>query len=684
MIQEQHSLIAFRNSGPLSWPIQSASSLGNSVPTRPEPPITFARRRSGPLPKPLNASPPALFVSWEDPATIAEALTLHMDRYGETAWHLHRALARDGITIDRKTIATWADGSRIPRSVESLDLLARIERRYRLPKGYFAAKLPHQARAATGHDVGALSAIERRKLAWHLPDDFNSRPAEERQQIIDWVQRVIISGATDYRRYQQAAVKQRFSIRFRDLTYGSDWSAALAPYPDEIDAEDFIDPDLAAGVTDAPPRLADEMVVLLRFKTATLTPRGFKRNGVWCDETASLKLDHFGLMFGALTADPNGEIKGCGVPVRNLTFGLLAFPGIWDWYVQWRERRRGFYTAWEIDMLRSALSLVRRETGWLRQHSVLLARVKPVFGLISADEIAAAHEDWDGACDRLFQHALFRVKEIARVARVHRDPFEPIMPILEADSPLGEYRKITDEILARMPCERRYPLQAAEASRAYLMLRLGLHLGFRQKNLRQLLICPRDQTPCTERRLEDMKRGELRWSEREGGWEVLIPAVAFKNADSSFFGDKPFRLVLPDLGGLYRRLERYIEQQRPLLLDRARDPGTLFVKTAKISSFSAAYDQNSFYEAWRLTIQRYGIYNPFTGRGAIKGLLPHGPHNVRDVLATHVLKKTGSFEQASYAIQDTPAMVAQHYGRFLPEDKAMLAARVLNRVWEEA
>jgi hypothetical protein len=180
-----------------------------------------------------------------------------------------------------------------------------------------------------------------------------------------------------------------------------------------------------------------------------------------------------------------------------------------------------------------------------------------------------------------------------------------------------------------------------------------------------------------------MKRGELRWSERESGWEVLIPAAAFKNADSSFFGDKPFRLVLPDLGGLYRRLDHYIEQ-RPLLLGPARDPGTLFVKTAKVTSFSAAYDQNSFYEAWRLTIQRYGIYNPFTGRGAIKGLLPHGPHNVRDVLATHVLKKTGSFEQASYAIQDTPAVVAQHYGRFLPEDKAMLAARVLNRVWEEA
>lgn len=92
--------------------------------------------------------------------------------------------------------------------------------------------------------------------------------------------------------------------------------------------------------------------------------------------------------------------------------------------------------------------------------------------------------------------------------------------------------------------------------------------------------------------------------------------------------------------------------------------------------------QIRFCEAWRLTIQRYGIYNPYTGRGAVKGLLPHGPHNVRDVLATHILKQTGSYEQASYAIQVTPEMVAKHYGRFLPQDKAALAAQVLNKVWD--
>jgi hypothetical protein len=118
--------------------------------------------------------------------------------------------------------------------------------------------------------------------------------------------------------------------------------------------------------------------------------------------------------------------------------------------------------------------------------------------------------DWHGTCDAFFKHATGRVKEIQRVARFHRDPFEPIMPVLEAESPVGEYRKITEEILALLPDPSRYPRQAAEAVRSFLMLRFGLHLGLRQKNLRQLLVCPRGQIPRSERQLEDLKRGERR------------------------------------------------------------------------------------------------------------------------------------------------------------------------------
>ena len=100
-------------------------------------------------------------------------------------------------------------------------------------------------------------------------------------------------------------------------------------------------------------------------------------------------------------------------------------------------------------MLMVAMALTRAEVGWIRQHPELLRNVRPVDGLATTEEIAAAQRDWHGACEDFHRHAANRSKEIQRVMRVHRDPFEPIMCVLEADSPLAEYRKITEEILKR-------------------------------------------------------------------------------------------------------------------------------------------------------------------------------------------------------------------------------------------
>jgi hypothetical protein len=74
-------------------------------------------------------------------------------------------------------------------------------------------------------------------------------------------------------------------------------------------------------------------------------------------------------------------MAGLGIPLSSLTMALLVFPAVWDWYVRWRERRRGFYTIWEDNMIQLALSLTRLETGWLRQHPELADRLKPIPGL---------------------------------------------------------------------------------------------------------------------------------------------------------------------------------------------------------------------------------------------------------------------------------------------------------------
>jgi integrase len=604
---------------------------------------------------------------WEvevHPHDFHGALDLQMRRHGEPAHRLHRALKSQGGLTDRKTISDWRRGIKTPQTPASLKVVDLIEARYRLPSRYLRSRLS-QPRATAGLAPSGVEPSEARRLAWHLPDDFRQRPPRERAEILAWVRTNVLSGGTAYSQYHSQVSKHRFSLRFDD---------EVLPQRQGRDRKGCLQ-------LVAPPELQREMTALVRFKSSTLTEIGFQRSGVWGEETAAQRGEHLSLLFGALAASATGEVRGLGVRLEHLSFAHLVFPAVWDWYVQWRERRRGFFTGWEGEMLLLAAALTREKTGWLRQSPGLVDRLVPIDGLVSFADIEAAKTDWDGACDRMKEHALQRAKEIARVARIHRDPFEPLLPVLEAASPVGEYRKITDEILKRMPDARRYPRAAAEAVRSLLMIRLGLHLGLRQKNLRQMLLCPRDGVPRAERELERMKCGELRWSERDEGWEVFIPCAAFKNAGSAYFSKRPFRLVLPDLGDLYTWLDAYVRTHRPVLLAGACDPGTVFVKTRKRNSTVAAYNQNTFYEAWRLIIQRYGIYNPYTGRGAIPGLLPHGPHSVRDVLATHVLKTTGSYEQASYAIQDTPATVQAHYGRFLPQDKAALAATILNKVW---
>lgn len=625
------------------------------------------RRGAGRPPSPVVEHPAPLWDFTTGPDGFSAALDAEMRRHGDSAWSLHKSLVARGSTIDRTTISAWRRGAKAPDTISSAHALDLIEQRYRLPAGYLRTRLT-RGRAVSGHDLPGVSKAERRRLAWHLPDDFNARPAEERAQIVDWVRTSILTGGTPYHRYHAAVSKHAFGIRFHHLLEEGRRSTPSARIPPEL-----LPPSMLEG----------EVSDLLRFKTRTLTEPGFERSGVWGQETAWQKLEHLGLMFGALAAEPQGVTAGLGLPRDQLTLALLVCPAVWDWYLAWRETRRGFYTRWESEMLLLAAALTRDRTGWLRQSPRLATRLAPVEGLVSEAEIERIRADWGSACDAVHRHTLARAKEIQRVARVHRDPFEPILPVLEAASPLTEYRKITDEILRRMPDPRRQPRAAAESVRSFLMLRLALHLGLRQKNLRQLLVRRRGDPYTSERELERLKRGELRWNDREGGWEVFIPCAAFKNAGSAYFAKRPFRLLLPDLGELYRWMDEYLDIHRARLLGPAPDPGVFFVKTVKRTSRDPAYNQQTFYEAWRLTIQRYGIYNPWTGKGAISGLLPHGPHSVRDVLATHILKQTGSYEQASYAIQDTVATVADHYGRFLPQDKAALAAQVLNRVWED-
>jgi hypothetical protein len=73
-------------------------------------------------------------------------------------------------------------------------------------------------------------------------------------------------------------MKLRYAIRFPELQ--STRPRRTATSRDDPPSDD--DPDLRRpGVIPAPRALADEVAALVSFKTATLTPFGYRRRGVW-------------------------------------------------------------------------------------------------------------------------------------------------------------------------------------------------------------------------------------------------------------------------------------------------------------------------------------------------------------------------------------------------------------------
>jgi len=612
--------------------------------------------------------------------TFANALTAEIKRHNDTYVSLLDAVQIPEEPHARMIFKKWATAKLQPRWRESFNLLNRVESRYGLRKGYFESLLKPELPSEMA--MNSVTAVQKHLVRWHLPADFNNRSELQRRQIVEWIEQNVLAGATDFGRYLRRANEKRFRIRFSQLGDVTIRAKRIDRFKENAG---LLEPAASGASIDqneeTPSQLVQELDDLVRFKRSTISLPGFHRHQAWSKYTAELRTGSYGRIFGAMMAAPHSSVAGLGVPKSHITMALMVFPAVWDWFLGWAERRRGFYTNYELNVLHDVISLIRAKTGWLWQHPELATKLFPIPGLISRADIRMARKGWHPLCEGTVQCLRGRVREVGRIMRTHRDPFEPILPVLASESPLGEYRKIAVEILKQMPDERRCPSEAAESVRNYLMFRFAMHLGFRQRNLRELLLCPLGQKRRGELTLRELRCGEMRWSEIDKGWEVFLPSLAFKNWNSRFFKHRAFRYVLPDLDGLYRWIDIYIHHHREVLLSGSRDPQTFFVRKMRSDRTAANMDDKAFHFAWRDAIQKYGIYNPFTKRGALKGILPHGPHVVRDVLATHVIKQTASYDLAAYAIQDTPEVVKSYYARFLPEEKMGLAAAVLNKVW---
>jgi hypothetical protein len=358
-----------------------------------------------------------------------------------------------------RSIQSWRAGKTKPRAGKYLNLLEKIEAKLEVPAGRLA-NLSGGRSSVFYRILSKHNPAHQQLIRWHMPTDFDMRPEGERQEIMAWISANVLPCGTAFGKYQSKVSGARFAVVFPSLPRslgGRTWMGH------RLKNRELVRKFKEHGTVPAPPRLTREISQIIAFHTALLPPKSFRRRKKWSRATALTTTARIGSVLGALAAPPDRNVKGLGVPVAHLTIALFVFPDIWEWYLHWSERRRGFYSNTERSVLYDVKLLTRKPTGWIRQYPRLARRLKPIEGLLSQKDINRARTNWGATCDKAFEYASGRLLELAGVVRMHRDPFLPILPVLTNDSPLREYKKIGDEILRHMDDERIRPMSSRSA-----------------------------------------------------------------------------------------------------------------------------------------------------------------------------------------------------------------------------
>lgn len=572
------------------------------------------------------------------PPTFGDALNFLFKRSGCGFAEVGRLLPRN----QASAIASWANGLRTP-SICSLPSIYKIEEYFNLPRNTLVGRVIFDGRS------GIKAALERggfprpvgesfSLLASYLPSDFPTLPIEEQQSLVTAANEHILQNKSEFRLWSITMLKKSFSLKIESLT----------------------------------PRTRQEIDELISYKTAIIPPTHYRRgdNGQWrkptpdCPGTVGIFKYCAGRIFGVLTVPK--ENMGGGLRINQLTLAHFVLPSVWRLYFDYVEKRNGKLPVTSIyPELAMVYPWLDAKYGWITQSAWLAERLEPIDGIITEQEVSLAKTNWrefirknESELDDIRRY----LKKIWEVTPPDRDSHLPILPILESDEPL----KILYHAIREYESQTRYrttaPVMSALDLRNVVLLRILAETALRSRNLIDLTWKPNNT-------------GQLR-RETNGYYMIEIPYTQFKNPQSRFFGPprskQNYKITLSKK--LIPLLDRYLHSARALLLncwaanngiDEPVDEGFLFVSRAQcISQHLSVVTARGIMRRFTAT---YLVYNPLTGTG-IKGVEPFLLHAVRHIVATYILKKTGSYFEAGRAIQDTAYTAERHYARYAPED----------------
>ncbi len=287
------------------------------------------------------------------------------------------------------------------------------------------------------------------------------------------------------------------------------------------------------------------------------------------------------------------------------------------------------------------------------------------------------------------------VKELERKLKIAgidvTDGYHAVEPLLETSEPLrwvldgirlmlrDAAGRVGDLLAPQIPTAKSKAGEALGLYRDVVLLWLMVAHPLRARHFYEAYL------DTNEFRDGDFAPGRGHVGRASGGYYLAYRKVEFKNARSQVFQslqdhdlvtfplddpEHPFVTLEVEgrsysLNGLFHV---YLHQIHPHLVKRFGRTGPL------LPLFPGADTER-------------GIKRIFYSRSAYvaavpnvpRGLLPFGPHSIRHVVATEIVKRTGSFEAAANVLLDSIDMVVRHYARFAPRDRYSHGWRVYAR-----
>lgn len=391
---------------------------------------------------------------------------------------------------------------------------------------------------------------------------------------------------------------------------------------------------------------------MFRFYTdaAWLRMRGLKRNSKWrirehdnrCP-TAEAVRSKIGAFMGYLSLPPDNKDPrrgGEGILPEGLTLGLLSDSDLIYRYLQFKRERTYLkrYNGSAFTWLSLCSSLLRLETGFLWQS--------PDLGAKLPTPVLAA--DWHAWCTRHRSVIVSIKQDLAREDefKMTRDPFEPILALINNQHPLDVLFELADAYEADAPPRRATPRKKAGHYQNLFLIKFATLIPLRVFNLSVMTWKP-DGT------------GNL-YQKPDGCWWVRFEPSYFKNQKGAA-KDRPFDVPLHPT--LWPYVEEFLFTHRPHLVgasacDYVFRPG----KTRGAANFRNLDQPTSpnLLSRWVFRLPQHYI--------------PDCPgfslHAFRHLVATEYIKNNpAGYAIAAAILHDKDKTVRQNYAWVMPADK---------------